>query len=238
MMTDRRFKPADGLRYLARHDLLGHLSPGEHDNLLATATVQRFTTGEVLFRQGEPGSRLYVVLAGRIMISTLLENGKVNVLDILRAGEIFGAIGALDGRQRDADATVLAKSHLAVIERNDLLAFVGNNRPVAVRLIAGLCERVRRVTEPESYQVTRIEPIVARLASKLLLLAEVHGKPAGDGGRIETRISQEDLAKMTGASRESVNKQLRRWQQQGLIALGKGRGTLLDQRRLKLNTGH
>ena len=104
-----------------------------------------------------------------------------------------------------------------------------------------MCYRFRRLGEPIweiPDQVTRIEPIVARLASKLLLLAEVHGKPAGDGGRIETRFSQEDLAKMTGASRESVNKQLRRWQQQGLIAFGKGRVTLLDQRRLKLNTGH
>ena len=65
-----------------------------------------------------------------------------------------------------------------------------------------------------------------------------HGKQAGDELRIATWLSQADLAAMTGASRESVNKQLRRWQQQGLIALGKGRVTLLDQRRLKLNTGH
>lgn len=231
-MTDRRFKPADGRRYLARHDLLGHLRPEEQDDLLATARVRRFAAGEVLFRAGEPGRRLYVVLAGRIVISTLLENGHVNVLDILAAGEIFGAIGALDGRPRAADATALAESHAAVIERNDLLAFLGNSRPVAAGLIAGLCARVRRASEPESDRIARIEPFAHRLANKLLLLAEVHGEPAGDGMRIATRLSQEDLAEMTGASRESVNKQLRRWQQQGSIALDKGHVILLDRRRL------
>ena len=65
-----------------------------------------------------------------------------------------------------------------------------------------------------------------------------HGKQAGDEVRIATWLSQADLAAMTRASRESVNKQLRSWRRQGLIAVDKGHVTLLDQRRLKLNTGH
>ena len=54
-MMDRRFKPADGRRHLAKHDLLGHLRPAEQEELLGSALVQRFATGEVLFRTRLPG---------------------------------------------------------------------------------------------------------------------------------------------------------------------------------------
>ena len=67
-MTDRTFTAADGRQYLVEHDLLGHLEPEELEALLACARVERFGEGGVLFREGDPGDKLFAVLAGRIMI--------------------------------------------------------------------------------------------------------------------------------------------------------------------------
>lgn len=231
-MPDLRFSVSDGREFLAKHDLLGHLTPEELDRLLAPARVERLDAGRVLFRKGDPGDRLYVVLAGRISIGTTSEDGKEVVLNVLGRGAVFGEIALLDGKARTADATAMAECHLLVLERSDFMPFLESHPEVAARLIAVLCERVRWVSE--SYEDALFMDLPARLAKRLLRLAEAYGEPAeGAGTRIEFPLSQQELAKMAGVSRESVNKLLRAWQHEGLIAHDHSHVTILDEARLK-----
>ena len=235
-MRDLRFSVGDGREFLAKHDLLGHLTPEELDRLLAPARIERLDEGRVLFRKGDPGDRLYVVLAGRIAIGTTSEDGKEVVFNVLGRGEVFGEIALLDGKARTADATAMAESHLLVLERKDFMPFLESHPEVAARLIAVLCERVRWVSE--SYEDALFMDLPARLAKRLLRLAESYGEPVeGPTGaaaiRIEFPLSQQELAKMAGVSRESVNKLLRAWQNEGLIAHDQSHVTILDEARLR-----
>ncbi len=235
-MPDLRFSVGDGREFLARHDLLGHLTPEELDRLLAPARIERFDEGRVLFRKGDPGDKLYVVLAGRISIGTTSEDGKEVVFNVLGRGEVFGEIALLDGKARTADATAMAECHLLVLERKDFMPFLESHPDVAARLIAVLCERVRWVSQ--SYEDVLFMDLPARLAKRLLILAETHGEPVEDtaGGtaiRIEFPLSQQELAKMAGVSRQAVNKLLQRWQSQGLIAIEHQHLTILDAARLR-----
>ncbi len=231
-MPDLRFSVGDGREFLAKHDLLGHLTPEELDRLLAPARVERLDEGRVLFRKGDPGDRLYVVLSGRISIGTASEDGKEVVFNVLGRGAVFGEIARLDGKARTADATAMAECHLLVLERKDFMPFLESHPEVAARLIAVLCERVRWVSE--SYEDALFMDLPARLAKRLLLLAESYGEPAEQSGtRIEFPLSQQELAKMTGVSREAVNKLLRAWQSEGLIAHDHSHLTILDAVRLR-----
>ncbi len=232
-MTDRTFTAADGRRYLVEHDLLGHLEPEELEALLACARVERFGEGGVLFREGDPGDKLFAVLAGRIMIGRRLERGKVDVLNVLGQGRIFGEIALLDGGARAADAVAITEAHLLVIERGGFIAFLKSHRDAAPRLITALCQRVRRISKPEWYEAARIRSLAVRLARKLLLLASVYGEPGQGGVRIDLKLSQEDLGRMTGVSRESINKQLRNWQHDGLIATDAGTIVIRDPDQLR-----
>ena len=232
-MSDRAFTAADARQYFLKHDLLGHLDPEELAALLASASVERFAAGEVVFRQGEADNRLFVVLDGRVMISTKQEPDKVNVLNVLGAGRIFGEIALLDGGARVADAASLVESHLLVIERGDFILFLRQHGDVALRLIVTLCDRVRRVSEPEWYAATRFARLPVRLARKLLLLAEVYGKATPEGLRIDLGLSQQNLGDMTGASRESINMQMRSWREQRLIQVDAGAIIIRDPDRLK-----
>ncbi len=107
-MPDLRFSVSDGREFLARHDLLGHLTPEELDRLLVPARVERLDEGRVLFRKGDPGDRLYVVLSGRISIGTVSEEGKEVVFNVLGRGEVFGEIALLNAKARTADASSAA----------------------------------------------------------------------------------------------------------------------------------
>ena len=232
-MTVRKFTVANGRRILSEHELLGHLKPKELKKLLASARVQRFGAGEILFRKGDPGDKLFVVLSGRIMIGTRLGPGKVNVLDVLGEGRIFGEVALLDGAARAADAVALVESHLMVLERGDFVSFMDDHREAAQRLMAALCERIRSMSEPESYQAVRFAKLPVRLSKKLLLLAEVHGEFTRHGVRIDLNLSQGDLGKMTGTSREGINKQMRSWRKQRLIEDDAGTITISNLKQLK-----
>lgn len=232
-MTVRKFTVANGRRVLSEHELLGRLKAKELKKLLASARVQRFGAGEILFRKGDRGDKLFVVLSGRIMIGTRLGPGKVNVLDVLGEGRIFGEVAVLDGAERAADAVALVESRLMVLERGDFVSFMDDHGEAAQRLMAALCERVRSISEPESYQAVRVAKLPVRLAKKLLLLAEVYGESTRHGVRIDLNLLQGDLGKMTGTSREAINRQMRSWGKQRLIEDDAGTITIRDPKQLR-----
>jgi len=158
-------------------------------------------------------------------------DGRQVVLTTFREGDVFGEIALLDGKDRTADAVAQTDCELLVIERRSFVPFLMSNPEVALRLLAVLCERLRRTTEQVEDMLFRDLP--SRLAKKLLSLAAASGERSERGLRIATRLSQRELGTMVGMSRESVNKQLRQWQGDGIIASEHGCILLTDERTLQ-----
>ena len=212
---------------LAQHFLLGQLDEAALDTLLAVASERRFTNGQVIFQKGDPGTSMMAVLGGRVRISAYSEDGREIILNMVDPGQLFGEIALLDGKERSADATAMGKTELLILDRRDFLPFLERNPKIAVQLIEVLCDRVRRTSE-------MVESIAfldfgARLARLLLQMAENYGKPTDDGLLIDLRISQADLGNLIASTRESVNRQLSAWTQEGVIAVDQGKITLIDE---------
>jgi CRP-like cAMP-binding protein len=174
---------------------------------------------------------MMAVLRGQVRISAPSPDGREIVLNMINAGEVFGEIALLDGKDRTADAVAQTDCELLVIERRSFVPFLMSNPEVALRLLAVLCERLRRTTEQVEDMLFRDLP--TRLAKKLLSLAAASGERAQGGFRIATRMSQRELGTMVGMSRESVNKQLRAWQLDGIITTDQGCIVLTDERALQ-----
>lgn len=219
--------PPDKRALLAQHFLLAQLGPDELDRLVAMATERSFRGGQVIFQKGEPGTSLMAVLSGRVRISAYSEDGKEMILNIVEPGQLFGEIALLDGKERTADATAMGSTALLVLDRRHFVPFLERNPKIAVRLLELLCERVRRTSE--LVENVAFLDFSARLARLLARLAESYGEARADGAvRINLRLSQQDLGNLIATTRESVNRQLSAWQQDGLIALEQGRITILD----------
>ncbi|HZS85806.1 MAG TPA: Crp/Fnr family transcriptional regulator [Stellaceae bacterium] len=223
--------PLDRRAILKSHALFGQLTESEIDQLLAQARVARYRAGEVIFLKSSPGTGMMAVLKGEVRISAPAPDGREIVLNTMREGEIFGEIALLDGKERSADAVAQCACELLVIERRSFVPFLRNNPEVALRLISVLCERLRRTTEQVEDMLFRDLP--SRLAKKLLELAEEGGERSASGLRIATRLSQRELGTRVGMSRESINKQLRQWQIEGLVAVEEGRILLRDETALR-----
>ena len=217
---------------LGKHFLLQHLDESELDELLAFAHTRRLAANEVVFQKGDPGDNLLGIIHGRVKISTLSAEGREVVLNIMAPGELFGEIAVIDGKARTADAVAMAPSELVVISRRDLMPFLEKRPELATRLLVVLCERIRWVSD--QYEDAVFLNLPARLAKHLLRLADRFGVETEDGVRIELKLSQEELGKLMGISRESINKTLRGWESEGLIKARRGILTLVDNETLDM----
>ncbi|MFQ5973897.1 MAG: Crp/Fnr family transcriptional regulator [Alphaproteobacteria bacterium] len=223
--------PAVDLSCLAENHLLSQLQPEELEEVRQFSRVVAFDRDEVIFSKGDDGDSLFVILDGRIGIRTVSESGKQLFLNILEQGEVLGEIGLLDGRERTAGAMAMEPSRLLKIDRTDFIPFLERHPKLGLRLMSVLCERLRWTSE--IIESTIFLDIPRRLAKRLLALAEDHGGPEDKGTKVSIGLSQEDLANMLGATRESVNKVLRSLQRQGVIRYDRDNIVILDPRYLK-----
>ncbi len=210
-------------RILERHSLFGSLLPDEREQLLAHARLLAFRPRQEIFHKGAEGLGLLAVLKGKVRISSIGPEGNQVLLNIIDEGDVFGEVALLDGKERTADATAMTECELLAIDRRDFVPFVRANPEVALRLLAVLCERLRRTTEQVEDMIFLDAP--QRLAKKLLQLAE--------SGRTTITLSQRELGAMIGLSRESINKQLAHWQQDGVLRLEQGTIILVDLESLR-----
>ena len=114
----------DKRRLLEQHPLFGQLEAEELDRLVTYMRVARYPRRTVLFRKGDPGTNMMVVLRGRVKVCTHSEDGKELVLNLFSPGDVFGEIALLDGADRTADAVTLDDCDLLVLERRDFLPFL------------------------------------------------------------------------------------------------------------------
>jgi len=200
--------------------ILDSLADGERERLRALASRRRYGDRQTVFAKGDPAKGMYWVAEGRVRIVTNSAEGKEVILRVLGPGEIFGEIAMLDGGERTADAVADGAAELMHVGRADFMAFLEGNPKLCIELLELVCGRLRSTSEQlEDFSFLDLR---ARLAKRLLQLA-------GDGdGEGAIALSQQTLAAMMGTTREAVNKQLRTWEEEGAVALGRGSVIILD----------
>lgn len=223
-----------------RRELLGnvsifsHLNESELDLLLQATTTKRLEAKEILFHKGDPGNQLYGILAGSLKVMTTGIDGKDVMFGLMGPGEVLGEIALLDSEERSATIVAVERTELLTLHRRDLIPFLEKHPRATIGLAGVLAARVRRLSERAEDRQTM--PLPGRIAKKLISLSEGHGKRPIVGGPVEVRLPQQDLADMVGTTRESVNKQLRAWEEEGIVELGRGRVVLKNPNALEAVT--
>ena len=209
---------------LAKTPLFSAIPATLLDELAIKAKPVRVEAREVLFSKGDPGDRLYLVAKGLIRIGVLSVEGREVTYGMIQPGNLFGEIAVLDGGVRSADATAMEASELLALERKDVNAFLQRHPIQALHLLTVLCDRVRRADDLLEDVVFLSLP--SRLAKHLLMLDSTLGTRDHPKGPVTIRLSQQEVADHLGISRESVNKVLSKWEQVGIVTLGRGQITL------------
>jgi len=216
-MNETRF---DTRALLSRSVLFGAMEPGELNQLLQFARFETIEAKQVAFHKGSHGDEMFALVSGRVKISTFSLDGKEILFDILESGDVFGELSLIDGKERSASVTAIERCRLLVLERKHFLPFLENNPRIGIKMLAGLCKRLRATDE--TLEDTRFLDLPARLAKKILYLVRDHGQEKGGGFLMQFKLSQEELGSLVGASRESINKQMRIWEEDEIIRIEHG----------------
>jgi CRP-like cAMP-binding protein len=183
----------------------------------------------VVYRRGEPGDSLLVLIDGRVKLTSTSIGGREIVLYYVSVGEVFGEVAALDGKERAADAIALEDADVFAIPMRDLMPTLTAHPPALVEIIRALCERLRVGAETIEDSTLHMR---GRLARGLLTLAPRYGQ-RNAGGCLELVITQEDLGKHRRMSRANVNRHIAQFKTAKLIATSGTRITILDEQGLK-----
>ncbi len=218
-------------RALRQVPLFAELPPERIQELAQMVRRRTYHRGETIFHKGDPGSGLYILTGGQVKIVLPSETGEEALLAVLEAGDFFGELALFDGLPRSATVVAVQNAEVLVLHRDDFLGFVARNPEVAIALFGVLSRRLRAADE--LIQDAVFLDVPGRLAKRLLELAERHGRQTPQGIAIELKLTQQDLAAMIGATRESVNKHLGWMRDRRLIALDRQRITVLRHDELR-----
>lgn len=183
-------------------------------NVGALCKNREYRRGQTVFEEGAPGTKLYGVIAGRLIITTSSAAGVELHLNVVEQGEIVGEIAFLDGGLRTATGRATEPATCFEIDRAAFFELLERTPELSIHLLQLVCKRVRWMTKLVGDSVFLSVP--ERLAARLRDLA----RPAAEWA--EVRISQAELAQFLGISRQVVNGYLRAWQREGRVELARG----------------
>ena len=202
-------------QFLHQVSLFRSFNREDTKRLAASVTQQSLKKGEALFRKGSEGNALYIIKEGSIKIVLPGKEGDEVILAIFSDGDFLGEMALLDGMPRSADAVALQASEVYVLSRGDFLAFLKENENAVQSILCSLSMRLRRTDD--LLEDTCFLNISDRFAKKLVELAEKFGCRKKNTIFIDLSLTQTDLASMVGATRESINKELRILREKGLV---------------------
>ncbi len=187
--------------------------------------VVRYRKGEVIFREGEPAERLFLIEGGRVKLTIASPTGQELLVAVLGRGQIFGELAVVDRGAREMDARAMEDVTLFGLSSDVFWTIIEGRPALARRLLELMGRRLRRADQTTQDLV--FFDATTRLARKLLELAEEYGEQDDRGVRIGSRVTQEEIAQMIGVSRESANRLISSFSGRGWIDWNDGTPVIL-----------
>jgi CRP/FNR family cyclic AMP-dependent transcriptional regulator len=200
--------------------------PSERQHLAALLRKHTVKKGDVLFRKGDEGNALYIIVKGRIKIALTSNQEDEITLAVFQNGDFFGEMALLDGMPRSADAVAAETTQLYILNRSDFLSFLIHNEEAVKSILHVLSIRLRKTDN--LLGETAFLNVSVRLIKRLLDLLETQGYREAGSTAVKIHVTQKELASLVGVSRESINKKLKGLSKRGVLTTGRNMITIKD----------
>lgn len=215
---------------LARAGIFQGVERVAAEALAQTLKSVAFGRGEVIFSEGEPGDRLYILTAGKVKLGRTSVDGRENLLQIMGPSDMFGELSTFDPGPRTSTATTVTAVSAVTMDRPALRQWISTRPEIAEQLLRVLARRLRRTNNMVAGLIFTDVP--GRVARALLHLAQHFGSQQGGLLRLTHDLTQQEIAQYVGASRETVNKALADFTHRGWLRLEDKSVLILDPQRL------
>ncbi len=203
------------LDFLRNVSLFESLDQQELEALSDVTFTRTFSKDNVIILAEEEGDTLFILKKGQVKVSIVSEEGREVILSLLGPGSVFGELSLLDGKPRSANVVATEETDLLMLRRADFLQLIYKTPQIATALLAELATRMRK-TDRQIEGLALLD-VTSRISDTLLQLATEQGAETADGVTIESRPTHQELANMSGTTRETVSRVLKRLEGQGYI---------------------
>lgn len=215
---------------LAKAGIFQGVDPTAVSELSAQLETVTYPRGSTIFAEGDPGDRLYIIHTGKVKLGRHSPDGRENLLAVMGPSDMFGELSAFDPGPRTSAAIAVTDVTMASLDHLSVHEWIQRNPQIAEQLLRVLARRLRRTNNALADLIFTDVP--GRVAKALLQLARQFGQPENGQLRVTHDLTQEELAQLVGASRETVNKALADFAHRGWLRLEGKAVIILDAERL------
>jgi CRP-like cAMP-binding protein len=208
--------------FLATIPLFSRLDRADLEQFAALIREKTYPKGSVILFENDPGDSLLIVREGRVKVVLVGEDGREVILAVLGVGDHFGELSLIDDQPRSAHVIAMEDAALLVLRREDFRRRVESSPAIAWALLQELSQRLRRADLKIGGLVLR--DVAGRIAGLLLEFSDQGGTDL-----IEKPLTHQTIAQMIGASRETVSRAMKEFQEQGWVGVERRRIRILDR---------
>jgi CRP/FNR family cyclic AMP-dependent transcriptional regulator len=217
----------DRVKILKRIRLFHELTDTELLELSPKVILRDFKKNHVILHEEDTNSFMYIIVQGKVKIYQIGSQGKEMILSVHGSGEFFGEMSLIDGKTDPATVAAMESSIIAVISRNDFYDLLHSQKKILENLLELLCSRLRESWK--KIQMLNFNDAAQRIKMLLLILSEDHGEKTQSGSTLRIKLIHQNIADMTGLTRETVTRVLDKWKKNGEIKMTKDKFIHLNQ---------
>lgn len=197
--------------------LFASLTDKELRQVRERVLIRKFRKNEIILQEENTSEYMYAILEGEAKVIQLTTEGRAIIVSIHKAGDFFGELSLIDGKTAPATVTATRDSVTAIISREDFYNILFAQQKVLENLLIILCMRLREAWK--RIQLLNFNNASQRIKMLLLMLSETSGTKTPQGTVLNIKLIHQDIADMTGLTRETVTRVLRKWKQNGEIRI-------------------
>lgn len=211
--------------------LFGGMDAASSRSLISLMTRREMSKGDVLFNEGDDGHALYVLVKGKVKMARTARDGRENLLGLLGVGDMLGELSVFDPGPRMSRAHVVEDSVVYELPKEILDEWLDDHIEMSRHLMRALAQRIRRISNTMAELV--FSDVPGRVAKAILDLGHRFGRMERGHVTVRHGLTQEELAQLVGASRETVNKALADFASRGWIDVHIGSVEVYEPERLR-----
>jgi CRP/FNR family transcriptional regulator, cyclic AMP receptor protein len=216
---------------LGRVAIFASLTPEQLADLASVAVPRRWSSGEVIFREGDAGDTCYVVQDGCVRVTRNHSDGRTITLAELRSGDLFGELAMFDSEKRSATVEAAEETTGVALLAGDMRRILMRHPDIAIKLLSAFAERLKEANERISRQ--SFQTVASRVAGVLLAHTETIEADGHTAQNVLIRSTRAEIAQLAGSSRESVSRFLATLERAGLVTCGRGKVVVHDPAALR-----
>jgi len=186
---------------------------------------KKYNGGSIILREGEPGTAMFIIIAGKVKVVRTDDGGSEVILAIFGEGDFFGEMAILDGHTRSATVVAIDDTELFIINQDDVFQLLHEYPAIAISLLKEFAVRLRQANT--QIKGLSLKDAAGRVAGVILRLADEFGFFTKGEVEITELPVQQDMASMAGTSRETVSRILQMFAEQGYVTL-RGRKIVIN----------